>query len=296
MNRKKQTNSSELRNHNPIIKKIKEGETVNNEEANKITLDVVILIAEDSHTQAQKLSHTLQQHKYGVTVTYDGKEALESIRHHRPDIVISDVLMPGINGYELCRKIKSSRDLCDIPVILLTTLSEPQDIIKGLECQADHFITKPYNDDYLLSHIQYVLVNKELRRNSMADLGIEIFFAGQKHFLTSDRMQILDLLFSTYEAVLQKNEELEKANRELKKSMETIQKLRGLIPICSHCKKIRNDKGYWQQLEVYFREYANAEFTHGLCPECEKKHYSKFSKRIKKQVNPKNLNNVSTPS
>jgi hypothetical protein len=69
----------------------------------------------------------------------------------------------------------------------------------------------------------------------------------------------------------------------LKKSMETIQTLRGLIPICSHCKKIRNDKGYWQQLEVFFREHANAEFTHGLCPECEKKHYSKFTKQLKKK-------------
>lgn len=266
------------------------------EEAKKMTLDVVILIAEDSHTQAQKLRYTLENHKYAVTVTYDGKEALDSIRHHRPDIVISDVLMPGIDGYELCRKIKSSRDLNDIPVILLTQLSEPQDIIKGLECQADHFITKPYNDDYLLSHIQYVLVNKELRKNSMADLGIEIFFAGQKHFLTSDRMQILDLLFSTYEAVLQKNEELEKANRELKKSMDTIRTLRGLIPICSHCKKIRNDKGYWQQLEVYFREHANAEFTHGLCPDCEKKHYAKFSKHLKKHVASSSVDKTSTPS
>ena len=160
------------------------------EETEKMTLDVVILIAEDSHTQAQKLRYTLENHKYAVTVTYDGKEALESIRHHRPDIVISDVLMPGIDGYELCRKIKSSRDLCDIPVILLTQLSEPQDIIKGLECEADHFITKPYNDDYLLSHIQYVLVNKELRKNSMAD-----FVLGFSNLISSTIINLPSLTF-----------------------------------------------------------------------------------------------------
>jgi DNA-binding response OmpR family regulator len=250
----------------------------------KPDLNVVILIAEDSHTQAAHLKHTLEKNNYRVVVTYDGKEALKYIKERKPTIVISDVLMPGIDGYELCRKIKSDRSLRHIPVILLTQLSDPRDIIRGLECAADHFITKPYNEDFLLSHIQYVLVNKELRKNAMAEMGIEIFFAGQKHFITSDRMQILDLLFSTYEAVLHKNNELEKTNDELKKSLETIQKLKGLIPICSHCKKIRNDNGYWQQLEVYIREHSDAEFTHGLCPDCEKDIYSKYIGKDKEGI------------
>jgi DNA-binding response OmpR family regulator len=250
----------------------------------KPDLNVVILIAEDSHTQAAHLKHTLEKNNYHVVVTYDGKEALKYIKDKKPTIVISDVLMPGIDGYELCKKIKSDRGLRHIPVILLTQLSDPRDIIRGLECAADHFITKPYNEDFLLSHIQYVLVNKELRKNAMAEMGIEIFFAGQKHFITSDRMQILDLLFSTYEAVLHKNSELEKTNEELKKSLETIQKLKGLIPICSHCKKIRNDNGYWQQLEVYIREHSDAEFTHGLCPDCERDIYSKYIGKDKEGI------------
>lgn len=246
-------------------------------EANrKLHKNIVILIAEDSHTQAAHLKHSLEKSDYQVLVTYDGEEAFENIKQKMPTIVISDVLMPGIDGYELCRKIKSDRNLRSIPVILLTQLSDPKDILRGLECEADHFITKPYNEDFLLSHIQYVLVNKELRRNSVAEMGIEIFFAGQKRFITSDRMQILDLLFSTYEAVLHKNNELERINLELKNSIEMIQKLKGLIPICSHCKKIRNDNGYWQQLEVFIREHSDAEFTHGLCPDCENEIYTKF--------------------
>jgi len=247
-------------------------------------LNVVILIAEDSHTQAAQLKYTLQKHNYTVVVCYNGDEAFKNIKKNKPTIVISDVLMPGIDGYELCRKIKSDRQLRNIPVILLTQLSDPKDIIRGLECEADHFITKPYNEDFLLSHIQYVLVNKELRKNSFAEMGIEIFFAGQKHFVTSDRMQILDLLFSTYEAVLHKNNELERINLELKKSIETIQKMKGLIPICSHCKKIRNDDGFWQQLEVFIRDHSDAEFTHGLCPDCEKEIYSKYMDKTKDEV------------
>ena len=109
----------------------------------------------------------------------------------------------------------------------------------------------------------------------MADIGLEIYFAGQKHFLTSNRIQILDLLFSTYEAVVHKNSELEQINNELKKSLETIKTLKGLIPICANCKMIRNDEGYWQQLEVYIKAHSEAEFTHGICPECEKKMFGR---------------------
>ena len=205
-------------------------------------------------------------------MTHNGEEALASIKKNTPTIVVSDVVMPEIDGFELCRQIKSNNKYKDIPVILLTTLSEPEDIIKGLECGADHFITKPYDEDFLLSHIQYIFYNRELRKNSVADFGVEIFFGGRKHYLTSDRMQILDLLFSTYEAALYKNKELERLNQELKRSLDTIKTLRGMIPICSECKKIRNDKGYWQQLEIYIGAHSDAEFTHGICPDCAKKY------------------------
>jgi DNA-binding response OmpR family regulator len=246
-----------------------------------INNEIPILVVEDSITQAQHLRYVLDRFGYPVTIAHDGNEAMKSIEKQKPSVVISDVMMPGMDGYELCRQIKSNDGLKDIPVILLTSLKDPRDIIKGLECGADHFITKPYKEDYLLSHIQYIFVNRELRRTAMADLGIEIFFAGHKHFLTSTRIQILDLLFSTYEAVLQKNFELERINQELKQSIETIKTLSGLIPICSNCKKIRNDDGYWQQLEEFIKEHSDAEFTHGLCPECEQRIYAKFFKKGK---------------
>ncbi|MBN1892984.1 response regulator [bacterium] len=248
--------------------------------------NIEIMIVEDSPTQAAQLKHALVSHEYKVAVARNGEEAWQMLQKESPTIILSDVLMPGMNGYELCEKIKKHDTLKRIPVLLLTQLSGPRDILRGLECGADHFITKPYNEDYLLSHIQYILVNRELRRNAIADLGIEIFFAGHKHFLTSDRIQILDLLFSTYEAVIQRNQELEKKNRELEQSLETIRALRGLIPICSHCKKIRNDEGYWQKLEEYIHENSEAEFTHGLCPDCEKSLYSKYFDKDEKARKP----------
>ena len=232
-----------------------------------------ILIVEDSPTQAAKLKFILSSKGYPVRVAANGQEALEHVEEKIPTTIISDVLMPGIDGYELCQRIKKNDKTKKIPIVLLTQLSSPKDILRGLECGADHFITKPYDEKYLLSHIQYIIVNKELRKNAIADFGIEISFAGQKHFVTSDRIQIIDLLFSTYEAVMQKNKELENKNIELQRSLETIKALSGLIPICSHCKKIRNDDGYWQKLEEYLHENSEAEFTHGLCPDCQTAFY-----------------------
>ena len=238
--------------------------------------EVHILVVEDSPTQAAQLQRTLTEHGYQVSSVSGGQEALSYVRQHRVDIVVSDIVMPGMDGYELCMQIKSDGATKGIPVMLLTQLSDPEDIVRGLACGADNFITKPYDEEFLLARIEYILVNQKLRAQAVAEMGIEIFFAGQKHFVTSDRMQIVDLLLSTYEAAVRKNHELERANRELKEAMGTIKALRGLIPICAHCKKIRDDQGYWRQVEEYFREHTEAEFSHGLCPECVKTLYPDF--------------------
>jgi len=181
-----------------------------------------ILIAEDSLTQAEQLRYTLEQYDYHVTVAYNGLEAIEHIKKKKPTMVISDVIMPEMDGYELCRQIKSDENLKDIPVILLTSLSDPIDVINGLKCGTDNFIIKPYNERFLISRIRYILANMELRKNRNAEMGIEVFFAGQKHFLNSERIQIIDLLLSTFENAVQKNFELEQSNKELKKALETI--------------------------------------------------------------------------
>jgi two-component system cell cycle response regulator len=250
--------------------------------------EINILIVEDSPTQAAQLKYMLEQHGYRVSVAKNGEAALASTRQDKPTIVISDVVMPEMNGYELCQHIKTDENLRDTPVILLTQLSDPQDIIRGLECGADNFITKPYDEDFLLSRIKYILVNCELRQSTIyTEMGMEIFFAGQKHFVTSDRMQILDLLFSMFENVIQKNRELEQANKELKAALETVKTLRGLIPICSNCKKIRDDKGYWHRVEVYIQEHSEADFSHSICPECTKKLYPDVYTRMNHEIGTK---------
>lgn len=175
-----------------------------------------ILIVEDSPTQLEQLRFILEQNNYLVRTARDGVAAIYSVRESKPEMIISDIVMPELDGYSFCRMIKEDPLLKDIPVMLLTNLSDPQDVIKGLQAGADNFITKPYNEHFLLSRISYILLNKELRlTNTSSDMGIDIFFSGRKYFINSNRMQIIDLLLSTYENAIQKNTELIEANQQL---------------------------------------------------------------------------------
>ena len=184
--------------------------------------NIGILIAEDSRTQAEQLAFLIEQHGYQVTVAANGKLALQAAQAQKPALVISDILMPEMDGYELCRAIKADEKLKDIPVILVTTLSDPQDVIRGLECGADNFIRKPYDERYLLSRINYLLMNLELRKNQKMQFGVEIDLGGQKYFINSERQQILDLLISTYEQAVHINNELKLRETELEHSNQVL--------------------------------------------------------------------------
>jgi len=238
----------------------------------------LILIVEDSATQRTELKHILGKNGYGIGEAKSAEEALDYLSENIPAVIITDIIMPGMDGYNLCRTIKADQRLKDIPVILLTTLSDPDDVLEGLDSGADSFMTKPYNEGFLLSRIEFILLNQEVRRVHSTDMGIEMVFAGKKRYITSSRMQILDMLISTYEAAVIKNRDLERINKELREANERIRTLSGLIPICSVCKKIRKDDGYWEQLEKFITEHSEAVFSHGYCPDCA----AEINTRIKK--------------
>jgi PAS domain S-box-containing protein len=186
--------------------------------------DTDILLVEDSPTQAELARHILEGGGYKVFCAADGGKALEMMKERRFAIILSDIEMPGMNGYDFCRKAKDDPATKDIPFILLTQLSAPGDIITGLECGADNFIAKPFEAGFLLSWIKLHLVNTELRKSGGGRAKMEFTFSGRKHSLTSDRAQLLDILLSTYEAAVDKNLKLAKAQRELEllnSSLET---------------------------------------------------------------------------
>lgn len=186
---------------------------------------IEILVAEDSVTQAKRLEYLLKQQGYAVIVAKNGREALEHVQKRKPALIISDVVMPEMDGYDLCRSIKTNPQYSDVPVILVTTMSDPHDVIRGLECRADNFILKPYDERYLMGRLQYVLVNREMRQSEQPGMGLEIFFNGQRHFITADRLQILNLLLSTYDAAMQRNRELNTTQTQLREANAQLQGL-----------------------------------------------------------------------
>ncbi len=181
-----------------------------------------ILLVEDSITQAMRLKYVLETEGFHVEHTSNGVEALAFLEHTSPDLIISDVMMPKMNGFELCRKIRENPAHKDTPIMLVTTLSDPTDVIRALEAGADNFTTKPYNEDALISRIRYILANAEIRKQRGSEIGIEVFFAGKKYFINSTRIQMIDFLLSTYESAIQKNQELFVSNNKLKEALDNI--------------------------------------------------------------------------
>ena len=174
-----------------------------------------LLVAEDSPTQAQRLQYLLEQQGHEVFVAPDGVAALEMARRVRPTLVISDVVMPEMDGYELSYRVKNDPLLRGVPVMLVTALSDPHDVIRGLEAGADSFIVKPFEEHYLASRVEFLLANRDMAVPGEAGTGLAIRFKGEKHIITASRAQVLNLLLSTYEAAVERNRELARAQAEV---------------------------------------------------------------------------------
>jgi two-component system, sensor histidine kinase and response regulator len=178
-------------------------------------LGLHVVVAEDSPTQAELLRKALVDEGYGVTLAANGLEALAAARETRPAVIITDVVMPDMDGYQLCRAVKADADLREIPVIIVTSLSRVDDIVMALESGADNFIRKPFDATALLARLDFLLANRKLRSLGNRQSGIEIIVGGRKHVITAGREQILDLLFSSYEEALHANEELRERQQEV---------------------------------------------------------------------------------
>jgi sigma-B regulation protein RsbU (phosphoserine phosphatase) len=175
----------------------------------------IVVIAEDSRVQGKVLQQRLIAAGYDAHVGINGELALELVQKLKPDIVVSDIEMPKMNGYELCNAIKQSEELKRCPVILLSTLNDAEDIIKGLAAGADNYITKPYDIKFLIARIE------DLRSNPVQDADLEssstipVTLGGQVYEVRSGRQQTLNLLVSVFENAVEKNKELHRSNEHL---------------------------------------------------------------------------------
>lgn len=195
-----------------------------------------ILIVEDSLTQAEQLRFLLERNNYRVVVARDGKQALAVMETFRPTLIISDVNMPEMDGYELCRIVKSDEATRDIPFILLTVLHETENIFDALSNGADFFIPKPYNEAHLVSHLEDVLAYWASPRKENAQ-EMAVAFRGKFHSLSAvPPRKMLSMLLSTYEAAVRRNEDLrnlieehERLEQELRIRQEQLSHILGEI-------------------------------------------------------------------
>jgi two-component system, sensor histidine kinase and response regulator len=175
-----------------------------------------IQIVDDSPTQLEALRALLVEAGYAVETARSGEEALARIREVPPDLVLSDVVMPGMGGYELCARIKDECTGIDAPaVVLLTSLQDPRDIVRGLQCRADNYITKPYEPQHLLARIRTVLENRQLRRGRAEGEDVRVHFLGEEFTIASAPEQILQLLLASFEELTRTNRQLQENRREL---------------------------------------------------------------------------------
>ena len=219
----------------------------------------VILVVDDQPQNIELLEARLVPRGYEIVKAANGKEALEKVSGNNIDLILLDIIMPGMDGYEVMRRLKLQEANRNIPVIFLSALTETEQRVAGLKFGAVDFISKPYRIEELLARVHTHLELRRLR------IQLEDQAADLRQVNEQLQREIVERK-KTEEA------ERQKANT-LQEAMDKIQTLTGLLPICMHCKKIRDGKGHWNQLEKYVSEHSNTEFAHGVCEDCQKKLY-----------------------
>ncbi len=195
-----------------------------------------VLVAEDDFMVSKSITRILNDIGYEqVGLASNGEEAVEMTLSLQPDVILMDINMPKLDGLQAASQIQENSPS---PIVILTAY-DSQDLVKeASKSGVGAFLIKPPD----AFEIERAVTIAMARHNDLMELS-------------------------------RINKELQIRKEELEKALAEIKTLRGILPICSHCKKIRDDKGYWNQIESYIHEHSEAEFSHSICPECAKKYY-----------------------
>jgi two-component system alkaline phosphatase synthesis response regulator PhoP len=181
-----------------------------------------IFVVDDEPDIVELVHYNLTQHGYDVGCSLSGEEGLAQMRSQPPDLVLLDVMLPGVDGLEVCKALKQDKRTADIPIIMLTARSEEADIVAGLELGADDYLTKPFSTRVLLARIKAVLRRQHatppteteelVRGNLVIRPGrYEVLAAGQPIQLTRTEFRILHLLARRPGWVFTRNQIIEAA-------------------------------------------------------------------------------------
>ncbi len=211
-----------------------------------------IKIIDDDMMSIELMKSLLEENGFTNIHTYSSaRKGLEAIYRHRPDLVLLDIVMPEMDGFSFCKRLRADDQMRYLPVIMISGagLEADKTIQKTSEVGSTDFITKPIRAVDFLARVRSALTLKHA--------------------------------YDCMEAELKKRREAEKEQQrlieELREALAKVKTLSGFLPICSACKKIRDDKGYWKQIENYICEHSEAEFSHSICPECARQRYPEFN-------------------
>ena len=208
-----------------------------------------IVLAEDSPTQAMVIKHALEKAGFRLAVAGNGEDALKLVREQRPRLVISDLIMPKMTGYELCQAVKADPDLAVTPVLLLTALSNPSEVLAAIQYGADGFLTKPCPDEFLLQRVQAMLAPaRGLREVTQPDGAVEFHYGNRQFTFKPDLCRIISLLLSTYETAFQKNIETTRATESLLKTQQALKAL----SVTDELSGLLNRRGFILQTTLQF--------------------------------------------
>ena len=149
-------------------------------------MSALILVVDDIPANVKLLEAKLSNEYYDVITAGDGPTALEQVRKHKPDLVLLDVMMPEMNGFEVCTALKADGEVSHIPVVMVTALTDTSDRVQGLECGADDFISKPINDTALFARVKSLIRIKvlwdELRLRDQTGKQVGMFLGNENSF------------------------------------------------------------------------------------------------------------------
>lgn len=178
---------------------------------------LTILVAEDSPTQAKILEKNLAGNEFNIIFTTDGQYAFEWLKENpNPDLIISDLEMPRVNGLQFCKLVKKTEQYAHIPFMLVTTLNDPNSLLKGIEAGADSYITKPYSRTAILNKVN-ILTSRKLSSVTKGDTAV-VSIDGVDYDIKADKQHILNFFITTYQNVVMQNEELNKTKKKLNKT------------------------------------------------------------------------------
>ena len=206
-----------------------------------------ILVVDDSPANLEVIYNALAAHDYLVRVEMDGQNAIEQAQSYPPDLLLLDIMLPGLDGFEVCRQLKANSQTCDIPIIFMTSLTETTDKIKGFNLGAVDYITKPFHQEEVLARVRLhlelqhltktlavqnqdlkqwteTLEDKVAERTSELSNSLAKLEATQLE-LESANAQLLDYTSSLEKRVEERTQQLQKEAQERQKALQSLESL-----------------------------------------------------------------------